>query len=269
MEAYTEAATGQRVHLQWFLVRHRRLAAWLEARPEAVGNPFVGRQQVERWLSTRPTTLTDRKRWGWKVKLLDKGGREGSDGVPYGLIREWERQGFRVPNPRRAEDFELHVRLVEAALGIGDFRGPTEDSGSSGDIGPTGSEQSSIGNPQSAIPCPELREAVRQLAEVTWQRLRLFAVQAEKEWRQVQQRLDQILAGTLRPPQPEPHPMDQIRKSLGKPPLHTVPSYEQWAAEQVIEPLLFFEDDKLWHQARELAARVNVALEKVIMALEE
>ncbi len=150
MEAYTEAATGQRVHLQWFLVRHRRLAAWLEARPEAVGNPFVGRQQVERWLSTRPTTLTDRKRWGWKVKLLDKGGREGSDGVPYGLIREWERQGFRVPDPRRAEDFELHVRLVEAALGIGDFRWPTEDSGSSGDIGPAGSEQSSIGNPQSA-----------------------------------------------------------------------------------------------------------------------
>ena len=272
VEAYTEAATGRHPHLGWFLVEHRRLAAWLEARPEAVGNPFVGRQKVERSLSRGRTTLKDPKRWAWKVKPKDDGEREESDGVPYGLIREWEGQGFRVPDPRRVEDFELHRRLVEAALGMGDFQWPADDSGSSGDAHTTGYEQSSVGparRGQSSIQSPELRDAVRQLAEVTWERLRVFVVQAEEEWRRMEERLEGLLAGTLRPPQPEPHPWDQLRERLGKPPLRRGPSYEQWAAEQVVEPLLFVEEDQLWNQARELAARVGGALESVIMALEE
>ena len=268
LEAYTEAATGQGVHLERHGVRHRRLAAWLEERPEAVGNPFVGPGRVERGVEEKPSRLKEPGDWGWKVKREGEGAE--SQGVPYGLIREWERQGFRLPDPRRAEDFALHVRLVEAALGIGDFRLPIADLGSSGQAR-TGSEQSSIGparRGQSAIQSPELLEAVRQLAEVTWERLRVFAVQAEREWRQMEERLEGLLAGRLPPPKAEPDARDDLRKILGKPPVVKGPSYEQWATEQVIDPLLLVEEEELWKQASERAELVGGAAVKVIMALE-
>ena len=263
VEAYTQAATGQRVHLGRFFVRHRRLAAWLQQRPEAVGNPFVGPRRVERAVEERPSRLQDARDWGWRVKGEEER-REESRGVPYGLLREWERQGFRLPDPRRAEDFALHVRLVQAAFGLGDFPGMTDDSHPSRDGGSCAAGQASIGPPPSEFQGPELQAAVQELAEVTWERLRVFAAQAETEWRQVEQQLDALLAGKLRPPEPETGPFDELRKVLGKPPVVRGPSYEQWAAEKVVDPLLEVEEEELWKQASEVAARVEGASVKVI-----
>ncbi len=213
LEAYTEAATGQRVHLERHGLRHRRLAAWLEERPEAVGNPFVGPGRVERAVEEKPSRLKEPGDWGWKVKR--EGERVESQGVPYGLIREWERQGFRLPDPRRAEDFELHVRLVEAALGLENGNWKIETG--AGDKFPVSHFPFPTPNLETRTPNPELQAAVQELAEVTWERLRVFAVQAEREWRQMEERLEGLLAGRLRLPEPEPDAWEDLRKILGKP----------------------------------------------------
>jgi hypothetical protein len=46
---------------------------------------------------------------------------------------------------------------------------------------------------------PELYQAVRTLAETTWQRLRLFVGQAEKEAKELRETLERAAAGTLGP----------------------------------------------------------------------
>jgi hypothetical protein len=46
---------------------------------------------------------------------------------------------------------------------------------------------------------PELYQAVRSLAEATWQRLRVFARQGEKEAQELREKLERAAAGTLAP----------------------------------------------------------------------
>ncbi len=215
-------------------------------------------------MEEKPSRLKELGDWGWKVKR--EGERAESQGVPYGLIREWERQGFRLPDPRRPEDFELHVRLVEAALGLKNGNGKIATA--AGDKFPVSNFPFPTPNPETRTPNPELQAAVQELAEVTWERLRVFAVQAEREWRQMEERLEGLLAGRSRPPKPEPDAWDDLGKILGKPPVVKGPSYEQWATQQMIEPLLFVEAEELWKRASERAELVGGAAVKVIMALQ-
>ncbi len=62
--------------------------------------------------------------------------------------------------------------------------------------------------------------------------------------------------------------MGGLTEDSGKTPVVKGPSYEQWATEQVIDPLLLVEEEELWKQASERAELVGGAAVKVIMALE-
>ncbi len=46
--------------------------------------------------------------WGWKQSEKVRSGS--------GLLAAWAGQGYRLPDPRREEDFALHLRLMEAAF---------------------------------------------------------------------------------------------------------------------------------------------------------
>jgi hypothetical protein len=73
----------------------------------------------------------------------------------------------------------------------------------------TGNSQLETGNAQPAslearvakfkARYPELYQAVRTLAETTWQRLRVFVGQAEKEAKELRETLERAAAGTLGP----------------------------------------------------------------------
>jgi hypothetical protein len=149
---------------------------------------------------------------------------QGSD-TKSGLMKEWVRQGYRLPDARREEDFALHLRLMEAAFfgdrqaGFGletravsgvSVRGPepevadggsqTPDSGVN-DPTPSVFPVSSLENRVAEFKgrYPELYQAVRSLAEATWQRLRVFARQGEKEAQDLREKLERAASGTLAP----------------------------------------------------------------------
>jgi hypothetical protein len=108
-----------------------------------------------------------------------------------------------LDHARREEDFALHLRLMEAAF-FGDRHAGFGLAGSAG-VPPAGAGE---GDPVPALDCrvaefkgryPELYQAVRSLAEATWQRLRVFARQAEKEAQALREKLERAAAGTLGP----------------------------------------------------------------------
>jgi hypothetical protein len=110
----------------------------------------------------------------------------------------WRRQ--RVFTSRvHWETLRFYLRLLEAAFGLADLRSPIAD------CPPSLPDQSTIDNHPSAI-----RAAVRQLAEVTWQRLQVFCRQAEKEAALLRETLEKAEAGTL----PRPKTLVEYVKAI-------------------------------------------------------
>jgi len=127
------------------------------------------------------------------------------------LLKAFVEAGHRLPDPRREEDFALHLRLIEAAF-FGDREARFGLAGSGG-VSPAGVGQRDSGRAGEtpALPGlddrvaevkrlqPELYQAVYNMAEATWQRLQVFARQAEKEAKDLRQKLERAARATLRP----------------------------------------------------------------------
>ena len=170
---------------------------FLEQPPEVIGNALVGAGEVRRRMKEGRNGDGEMKPADWFDWDL-----QGSD-TKSGLLNEFVRQGCRLPDARREEDFALHLRLIEAAF-FGDRQAGFGLAGSAG-VPPAGVGE---GDPVPALDCrvaqfkgryPELYQAVRSLAEATWQRLRVFARQAEKEAQDLREKLERAAAGTLGP----------------------------------------------------------------------
>ena len=170
---------------------------FLEQPPEVIGNALVGAGEVRRRMEEGRNGDGEMKPADWFDWDL-----QGSD-TKSGLLNEFVRQGCRLPDARREEDFALHLRLIEAAF-FGDRQAGFGLAGSAG-VAPAGVGD---GDPVPALDCrvaqfkgryPELYQAVRSLAEATWQRLRVFARQAEKEAQDLREKLERAAAGTLGP----------------------------------------------------------------------
>jgi len=168
--------------------------------------------------------------WAWVLKVTR---------TKSGLLKAWVEAGNRLPDPRRQEDFTLHLRLIEAAF-FGDrhARFGLEGGNSklengkwkieTGEGQPAGADpapggvgatfESPVSNfhfPVSDSPFPvssldyrvakvkrahpELYQAVRNLAEARWQRLQVFARQAEKEAKDLREKLERAARGMLDP----------------------------------------------------------------------
>ena len=185
---------------------------FLEQPPEVLGNALVGAGVVRRRMEEGRNADGEMKPADWFDWDL-----QGSD-TKSGLLKEFVRQGYRLPDARREEDFALHLRLIEAAF-FGDRHarfGLEAGNGKAGlgvrdwGFGTTKTEPRNP-NPEfavSSLDCrvaefkgryPELYQAVRSLAEATWQRLRVFARQAEKEAQDLREKLERAAAGTLAP----------------------------------------------------------------------
>jgi hypothetical protein len=195
-----------------------RLGAWeqpyrpdfLEQPPEVIGNALLGAGVVRQRMENGQGGKMMAADWfNWELKFSD---------TKSGLLKEWMLQGNRVPDPRREEDFALHLRLIEAAF-FGDRQAGFGLEAGSGKAG-LGVRDSGFGttkteprnpNPEFAVSSlegrvaqfkgayPELYQAVRNLAEATWQRLQVFARQAEKEAQDLRDKLEQAAAGKLGP----------------------------------------------------------------------
>ena len=95
-----------------------RLGVWeqpyrpdfLEQPPEVIGNALVGAGEVRRRMEEGRNGDGEMKPADWFDWDL-----QGSD-TKSGLLKEWVRQGYRLPDARREEDFALHLRLIEAAF---------------------------------------------------------------------------------------------------------------------------------------------------------
>jgi len=165
--------------------------AFLEQPPEVIGNALLGASVVRQRLQKgqdkdmKPANLFD-----WDLKPSEP---------KSGLLVVWAQAGNRVPDPRREEDFGLHLRLIEAAfLGDKDASFGLEMS----EVGSRGSALTSDLDSQVAqfrAAYPKLYQAVRTLSETTWQRLRVFVGQAEKEAKELRETLERAAAGTLEP----------------------------------------------------------------------
>ena len=186
-------------------------ADFLDQPPEVIGNGLVRPGEVKRRMKKlakrdlKPSGL-----WPWALKVAR---------TKSGLLKEWIRLGYRLPDPRREEDFGLHLRLIEAAFfgdrheGFGlEARNANLENGN-GKI-ETGLEPNSPVSdfqfPVSKLEHrvakfkaaqPELYRAVRNWAETTWERLRVFARQAEKEAKELREKLERAARGTLGPGQ--------------------------------------------------------------------
>ena len=95
-----------------------RLGVWeqpyrpdfLEQPPEVIGNALVGAGEVRRRMEEGRNGDGEMKPADWFDWDL-----QGSD-TKSGLLKECVRQGYRLPDARREEDFALHLRLIEAAF---------------------------------------------------------------------------------------------------------------------------------------------------------
>src|SRR6516225_7419736 len=191
-EAYLADYTRDLVHLGvWG--KHVFRADFLDQPPEVIGNGLLGRSKVKRRLQkgiSKAMKAAALFAWVLKVTRLTKSG----------LLKAWVQAGYLLPDPRREEDFALHLRLMEAA-----FLG-NKDAGFNLE---TGDSQLETGDAKQAslearvakfkARYPELYQAVRTLAETTWQRLRVFVGQAEKEGKELRETLERAAAGTLGP----------------------------------------------------------------------
>ena len=192
---------------------------FLELPPEVIGNALLSASVVKRRMGKGENKdMKEADLFDWDLKPSD---------MESGLLKEWVRLGYQLPNPRREEDFALHLRLIEAAFfgdrhaGFGlatdrvsglsaggpksevaDGGSQTPDSGLNGTRPyefPVSSLDSRVAHFKAAY--PDLYQAVRTLAQTTWQRLQVFARQAEKEANDLREKLERAAAGTLRPGQ--------------------------------------------------------------------
>jgi hypothetical protein len=96
--------------------RHHFSADFLDQPPEVIGNGLVPpgalQQRMERMKKRKQRDMKPAGLFAWVMKVAP---------AKSGLLEEWVRLGYPLPDPRRDEDFNLHLRLIEAAF-FGDRR---------------------------------------------------------------------------------------------------------------------------------------------------
>ncbi len=88
--------------------QYRHGEEFLDQPPEAIDNALVRPGEVKRRMKKKPAEVKPTDEWGWKQSEKVRSGS--------GLLAAWAGQGYRLPDPRREEDFALHLRLMEAAF---------------------------------------------------------------------------------------------------------------------------------------------------------
>src|SRR6516225_4464155 len=181
-EAYLTELAEELVQLQvWG--KHCYRADLLDQPPEVIGNGLVRRREVKRRMEKAHhpgshTSTCDSLLQAKEAKSH--------------LLKAFVEAGHRLPDPRREEDFALHLRLIEAAF----FGGMDNGFGLKAGLGVGDSGFRKDTKPEPRVPnpasldyrvarvkrlFPELYQAVWNLAEATWQRLQVYARQGEKE----------------------------------------------------------------------------------------
>src|SRR5215831_7334004 len=198
-EAYLTELAEELVRLEvWG--QHCYRADFLDQPPEVIGNGLVRRREVRR----RMQKQQGRGKHTSLLALLPDTKQTKSH-----LLKAFVEAGHRLPDPRREEDFTLHLRLIEAAF-FGDRQAGFGLAGSAGvppagvgqrDSGKAGETPALPGLEYRVAPVkrlfPELYQAVWNLAEATWQRLQVYARQGEKEAQDLRQKLERAARGTL------------------------------------------------------------------------
>src|SRR5215472_6443288 len=194
-EAYLTELAEELVRLEvWG--QHCYRADFLDQPPEVIGNGLVRRREVRR-------RMQKQQRRGKHTSGL------GAKETKSHLLKVFVEAGNRLPDPRREQDFTLHLWLIEAAF-FGDRQAGFGLAGSAG-VPPAGVGQRDSGKAGEtpALPgleyrvarvkrlFPELYQAVWNLAEATWQRLQVFARQGEKEAEDLRRKLERAARGTL------------------------------------------------------------------------
>jgi len=203
-EAYLTELAEKLVELAVLVGKRHYRADLLDQPPEVIGNGLVRRREVVRRMTEGG------HRSGSHTTSLLAWLRQQTD-TKSNLLKVFVEAGNRLPDPRRDEDFALHLRLIEAAF-FGDRQARFGLAGSTG-VPPAGVGQRDPGQAGEtpALPGldyrvarvkrlqPELYQAVRNLAEATWARLQVFARQAEKEAKDLRRKLERAARGTLGP----------------------------------------------------------------------
>ena len=102
-EAYLTEQAEKLIQLGvWGERRYR--ADFLDQPPEVIGNGLLPRGQVKRRMKKEQKgNLKHTALWAWKLKVAR---------TKSGLLKAWVGAGNRLPDPRREEDFALHLRLI-------------------------------------------------------------------------------------------------------------------------------------------------------------
>jgi len=198
-EAYLTELAEELVRLEvWG--KHCYRADFLDQPPEVIGNGLVRRREVKRRMQKQHGR-------GKHTSLLAS--LPDAKEAKSHLLKAFVEAGHRLPDPRQEEDFTLHLRLIEAAF-FGDREAGFGLAGSAG-VPPAGVGQRDSGKAGEtpALPgleyrvarvkrlFPELYQAVWNLAEATWQRLQVYALQGEKEAEELRRKLERAARGTL------------------------------------------------------------------------
>src|SRR6516164_1269154 len=198
-EAYLTELAEELVRLEvWG--KHCYRADLLDQPPEVIGNGLVRRREVRRRMNKHHAKGKHTSLW------LDAKGTKSH------LLKAFVEAGHRLPDPRREQDFTLHLRLIEAAFfggmdnGFGLKAGlGVRDLG----LGKDSKSESRNPNPEAAASSlkyrvarvkrlfPELYQAVWNLAEATWERMQVYARQGEKEAEELRRKLERAARGTL------------------------------------------------------------------------
>src|SRR6516225_7280215 len=199
-EAYLTELAEELVRLEvWDQQCYR--ADLLDQPPEVIGNGLVRRREVKRRMQKQQGR-------GKHTSLLPDAKETKSH-----LLKAFVEAGNRLPDPRREQDFTLHLRLIEAAFfggmdnGFGLKAGlGVRDSG----LGKDTKSESRNPNPEAAASSlkyrvarvkrlfPELYQAVWNLAEATWERMQVYARQGEKEAEELRRKLERAARGDVR-----------------------------------------------------------------------
>jgi hypothetical protein len=236
--------------------KHPYCADLLEQPPEVIGNGLVPPGVVkERMEKGREVDMEPADMFDWELKAAE---------TKSGLLEEWMRLGYRLPDPRREEDFALHLRLIEAAFFGDRHAGFSLEPGTrkaglgvwDSGFGTTKTEPRNP-NPEFAV-CsleyrvaefkgafPKLYQAVWNLAEATWHRLQVFARPAEKETGELGERLEWAAAGTLVP----------AEKTLAQ---GWREARDRWLAQIPPDPI----DEALWANIRVALAKAKAERQK-------
>src|SRR6516164_432608 len=201
-EAYLTELAEKLVELAVLVGKRHYRADLLDQPPEVIGNGLVRRREVVRRMTEGG------HRSGSHTTSLLAWLRQQTD-TKSNLLKVFVEAGNRLPDPRRDEDFALHLRLIEAVF-FADRQARFGLAGSTG-VPPAGVGQRDPGQAgETPAPPglehrvarvkrlqPELYQAVHNLAEATWERLQVFARQGEKEAQELRQKLERAARGTL------------------------------------------------------------------------